>query len=517
VRIKVFLVLFITTLIIWCSSCRKDFEYAPSAGNLSFSMDTVYLDTVFSTIGSSTYTLKVYNNNRDDVVIPSISLKNGTASFYRLNVDGTAGKTFQDIPINAKDSLFIFIETTVDISENTENTLLYTDAIQFDIEADRQEVQLVTLVKDAIFLYPETDSDGEPEMITLDFDADGNEVKVEGFGLDDTELNFTNEKPYVIYGYAVVPDGKELIINPGARIHFHKDSGLLVKEGASLSANGMLSENQELLENEIIFEGDRLEPSFSDIPGQWSGIWIANGSTNNRIAYTTIKNGVVGLFIEGDDELLTPTLTINNSQIYNNASHNIWAETAFIEAENVVLGGSGSSSLYCSLGGNYSFVHSTIANYWSNGFRIKPALEIDNFKSSIGNNNIEADLVKADFKNCIISGNSAIELSLVSNGENDFSFNFSSCFIKFDDFGNQFQNNPLYDFESNTNYESILFNGNPDFFGTNANDFRLGLDSELINMGNTDFSLQVPLDILETDRTSNPDLGAYQAIAKEQE
>jgi len=514
--IKLPLVLFLTALLLWCSSCRKDFEYAPSAGNLSFSKDTVYLDTVFSNIGSSTYTLKVYNTTRDDIVIPSIGLQNGITSSYRLNVDGVAGKTFQNIPLNALDSLFIFIETTVDITDNDLNMLLYTDAIQFDNDINMQEVQLVTLVKDAIFLFPETDANGETEKITLDFDEDGNPIQVEGFNLDDNQLNFTNEKPYVIYGFAVVPEEKELVIDPGARIHFHKDSGLLVKEGGTISINGALSADKELLENEVVFEGDRLEPSFSDIPGQWSGIWIAAGSTANKISYTTIKNGTVGLFIEGDGALATPTLTMDNSQIYNNSSHNIWAETAFVQAANMVLGSSGSSSLYCSLGGDYSFTHSTIANYWSNGFRIDAALEIDNFIPSLGNNS-GADLTRADFKNCIISGNGSTELTLTSNGEDDFNYSFTNCYIKFNDIANQFQNNPLYNFENNSNYDTVILAGELDFFGTNTNDFRIGLEAEVIDLGNPLFSAEIPLDILGTNRTSNPDLGAYQASIKEQD
>ena len=61
----ILLLIFIAT---W-SSCRKDFEFSPSTGNLEFSKDTVYLDTVFSNIGSSTYNLKVYNRSNEDIVI----------------------------------------------------------------------------------------------------------------------------------------------------------------------------------------------------------------------------------------------------------------------------------------------------------------------------------------------------------------------------------------------------------------------------------------------------------------
>jgi len=38
-----------------------------------------------------------------------------------------------------------------------------------------------------------------------------------------------------------------------------------VTEGASLNVNGSFSPDQETLENEVIFESDRLEPDFSDV------------------------------------------------------------------------------------------------------------------------------------------------------------------------------------------------------------------------------------------------------------
>ena len=93
------LTVLIVIMLILGSSCRKDLEYSASAGNLEFSKDTVFLDTIFSNIASSTRTLKVYNTTRDDVEIPSIRLAQGQNSSYRLNVDGVAGKEFINIPI----------------------------------------------------------------------------------------------------------------------------------------------------------------------------------------------------------------------------------------------------------------------------------------------------------------------------------------------------------------------------------------------------------------------------------
>ena len=80
--------------ILFLASCRDDFETFPSTGDLSFSKDTVYLDTIFTNIGSSTYNLKVYNKSGKSIYIPSIRLGRGENSEYRLNVDGVPGKSF---------------------------------------------------------------------------------------------------------------------------------------------------------------------------------------------------------------------------------------------------------------------------------------------------------------------------------------------------------------------------------------------------------------------------------------
>lgn len=494
-------------LIVLGSSCRKDLEYASSTGNLEFSKDTVFLDTIFASIGSTTHTLKIYNRNNDDVEIPAIRLAKGQNSKYRLNVDGVAGKEFDNVPIFAKDSIFIFIETNVAADDAAENEFLYTDIIQFDTGDNLQEVQLVTLVKDAIFIHPKTLADGKKEFITLGLNESGEEIRVAGSDINDNQLEFTNEKPYVIYGYAKVSSGKELIVNSGARVHFHKDAGIYVESGASIKINGVLSEDQEVLEGEVIFEGDRLENEYTTIPGQWGSIWIAAGSSDNSINYLTLKNATIGLFVEGDGLLESPTLTIQNAQIYNNASINLWAKTAFINAQNLVLGNSGRTSLYCYLGGKYSFKHCTIANYWSDSFRLGAALEIDNF-----NSNQSADLLQADFINCIIDGNSFLEIALASNELNSFSYAFKNCALKFRDESNIFNGNPLYDFENTSRYNQILLNKNLNFLNTQENDFRIDSDSEASNKADINTALSIPFDILGIDRTTSPSIGAYQTL-----
>jgi hypothetical protein len=486
------------------ASCRKNFQYAPSAGNLEFSKDTVFLDTIFSNIGSSTYSLKVYNTTRDDIEIPSIRLQQGQQSSYRLNVDGLAGKDFQNIPILAQDSMFIFIETTFDVKTTDQNEFLYTDKLLFDVDDDQQEVNLVTLVKDAIFLFPAKNSEGISETISLGTDQEGNEIMVEGFFLDDAELQFTNEKPYVVYGYAGVASGKTLDMAAGTRVHFHNDSGIYVQGGGKLHINGSLSTDLELLENEVIFEGDRLEPEFGNIPGQWGAILIASGSTENTIDYLTIKNATIGVLAEGDGILDSPTLTLRNSQIYNSLSANLWAKSAAVSGKNLVLGGAGSHSLYCNLGGDYSFEHCTIANYWAHGFRLGSALQIDNHLEDEA-----TDLINAAFINCIVAGTQTREFLLNDNGTNTFNFSFTNCLLLFEKNG-QFIDNPLYDFEDSNLYANSFFNQPTDFIDPFDFDFRIGEASAAKDSAQLETALLIPLDLLGIDRTTSPDIGAYE-------
>lgn len=507
-RLTSFIVFPILFCLVWISSCRKDFEYAPSVGNLTFSKDTVYLDTVFSKIGSSTYTLKVYNHTRDDVLIPSIFLKKGPESFYRLNVDGVAGNFFSNIPIYAQDSLFILVETTITIEDTRVKEILYTDAIQFDTEPFEQTVELVTLAKEAIFLYPKPNTNVKTISLVLETNGNGNEITIAGFEIKDDELTFTNEKPYVIYGFGIVPSGKELRIEAGSRVHFHKDSGLLIQNDAKIAIKGQLSRNLESLDGEVIFEGDRLEPEFAELPGQWGALWIASGSSGNTIEYLTIKNAEIGLVVEGKTDTKVNTLIIKNSQVYNNRRHNLWTKSANVIAENLVLGGAGASSFYCENGGSYTFTHCTIANYWNKGFRTRPALEISNTSNSDENG---LDLVQADFKNCIIDGNKQTELSLKSDGIHLFNFSFQNCLIKYNTKRTTNGATSFYDFSDANYYSAVNLNGSPDFFLPSKNDLRIGQDSEIIDLGGLNAALMVPVDLLGTLRTIAPDLGAYEA------
>ncbi|PRZ24148.1 hypothetical protein [Flavobacterium granuli] len=494
------LLLFIGILYSFCS-CRSDFETVASSGNLVFSKDTVYLDTVFTNIGSSTYHLKVYNKSKNDIRIPKIEFSKGLNSKYRMTIDGmqgTNGKIFRNIDILAKDSLYIFIETTANIADANPTDFLYTDQIQFDSGENLQEVELITLIQDAIFLYPKRSTNGTIETLPI------KNTEIEGFYLDENdpingnELHFTNTKPYVIYGYAAVPSGKTVVFDPGSRVHFHANSGLIVTDGATLNINGGIS-NTTKLENEVIFEGDRLEPEYSNIPGQWGTIWLTSESSNHSINHLTIKNATIGLLIQNNNGF---PFTIKNTQIYNSSNYGILAETAKIEGENLVINNAGQASLACSYGGNYNFSHCTFNNNWNSSQQVTVSISNYNLNASP-----EAkDLTAATFNNCIIYGSYSNALLLSKKTTARFNYKFNNCLIKFD----SDSTNLDYQFNTDTaHYSDILLNKDPKFYNIHQNKLFIDNTSPAFAKGNPAYIISS--DILGKMRTSPPDLGAYQS------
>lgn len=500
-----FSTLIIVAILVSLSACRNNFSKELSSGEISFSKDTVYLNTVFTNISSSTYNLKVYNKSNNNISIPSVALGHGQDSFYRLNIDGNPGKVFENVEILAKDSIYIFVETTINYTEIIDP--IYTDAIVFSGGGFLQDVKLVTLAQDAHFLFPSKDTNNLIETITIGTDSEGEEISINGFYLEDN-TTFTNEKPYVIYGYCAVPASKTLTIEAGATIHFHSNSGLIVDKNATLTINGEIN-------NKVLIEGDRLEPQYNDIPGQWGAIWLRAGSKNHIINNTIIKNASAGIIVDSIGSTNSPTLTIKNTQIYNSSNYGILARETNIEGENLVINNSGKSSLACITGGTYNFTHSTFVNYWSNSLRQYPSVFINNYNSYVenGQETIEIrNLYAANFTNCIIDGNNNIEL-IIDNVEGAiFNYHFKNNMLKFNDYNNSYTDIPEYDFENTNHYTKTILNGEVDFKSPLTNEFIIGASNEGIEKANTEESAKIPTDILGVSRTLPADIGAYQHI-----
>jgi hypothetical protein len=257
------------------------------------------------------------------------------------------------------------------------------------------------------------------------------------------------------------------------------------------------------MENEVVFEGDRLEPDFSDVPGQWGTIWLTDGSTNHKINHLTIKNASIGLLIQNNDGT---AVTIKNTQIYNSSNYGILAQTAKISGENLVINNAGLGSLACTYGGDYKFTHCTFNNNWNSSSQL--AVLVNNYFT--GATPEVKNLTQASFNNCIIYGSYSNEMILNKKTGATFEYQFNNCLIKFNNDSNQYTNHPEYQFTTDpVHYNAIIQNKDPKFLKVSQNKLNIDETSAAFAKGNSTYL--IPLDIIGNTRTLPPDLGAYQS------
>ena len=70
------------------NGCQREVWDSNPDHALRLSTDTLFFDTVFTTVGSITLPLKVYNDYDGILLIDEISLESGVVSQYRINVNG---------------------------------------------------------------------------------------------------------------------------------------------------------------------------------------------------------------------------------------------------------------------------------------------------------------------------------------------------------------------------------------------------------------------------------------------
>ena len=93
-----------------------------------------------------------------------------------------------------------------------------------------------------------------------------------------------------------------------------------------------------------------------------------------------------------------------------------------------------------------------------------------------------------------------------------FNYQFKNNLIRFDDFNNQYSGILEYNFDDELHYQNNLFNLESDFKNPYENMLIIGDDSDANNKADLNSALNVPFDILGVNRTTSPDIGAYQHI-----
>ena len=334
---------------------------------LSFSADTVAFDTLFTTVGSATHAVVVYNRSGSDVVLSSVTLAGGRASRFRLNVDGDTSMVARNVEILDGDSIFIFIQANINPNDLTV-PFLVEDAILF---GNGQRLPLTAWGRNAVYhAVPEGAS----------------------YSIIDC-ANWDHTRPHVILGTAAIYRGSTLTLQAGDELYFYNNGILAVDSNASLVAVGTA-------EQPVLFTSLRHDGWYSFLPGQWQCLFFTSDSKGNIIDHAVVENGTGGLRVYPNAEL-----TVSNTVVRNMSDCALIGQGGAISGSNLLVYDC-LTAFITLCGGSYDFTGCTFADYWRYSSRTSPSVVLTNYQlNSDGTVRKVGDLVKADFSRCIIYGN----------------------------------------------------------------------------------------------------------------
>lgn len=472
-------------------SCRTDMDFEPNTQPLRLSADTVYLDPVFTETQSSSYLVKIYNPSNKNIKIPQLTLGKGEQSYFNLLIEGVSGKQFSNIELLAKDSLYVFVHTLGKADPNAKD-FIYTDQIRLLGQTQPQSIELITLIKDAYFLHP-----GKVEKQVLHSVQLDDETRIEGFYLGDVNVHTQNtltlddSKPYVVYGYAIIPENQTLTLQKGTEIYFHENSGIIGLPGSSIQAEGTL-------DHPILLRNDRLEPAYAYTAGQWSGIRLQNPG-KSQFNHVTIEQAKIGLQLENATDV-----TIRNTKLFNHLYSALIAVNSKVMGQNIVAAHTQNATVVLRNGGNYSFQHCTFSN---------TGLRPDQTALLVTNSTATA-FERLTIQNSIL--HTSIAQSFMLQLDETTNIRFESNALK--DTSKRNSNTSVYNYSNDLMYFNNILLDTPslatiDFVDPKQNIFYYSsLMTHLIGKGDVEIARRIPRDIDGKDRSKSADLGAYQHI-----
>jgi len=392
----------IGALLCLAAGCKDDDKFTTSTGAiLAFSADSIRFDTVFTAIGSSTKRFVVYNNNKDGVRIANVSFRSGGAAGFRLNVDGQYGASFDNVDVLGSDSLFCFVEVTVN-PQDSDSPFVIDDQIVFTLESGvRQMVNLQAWGQDVIVL--------KDYKITED-------------------ETLTANRPYLIEGVLTIDSLAELTIEPGASLYFH--AGSFIDCYGSIYADGA--------EGAITFRGDRTDRILPYLPydrldNQWLGICLNLQSHDNYFNNVDIHGGSYG--IVGTDTATTEIkLEMYNSVVHNVGGNGLHLTNCLATVANTQISNCRGNCVEL-FGGKYQFSFCTIAQFcpWTaergNAFVFYNALVSPDDKKTY-----YLPLEMLNVTNCLVTGYDGDEvygtpLEPTASLQPVFNFQFQNCLL----------------------------------------------------------------------------------------
>ena len=349
-------------------ACIEDgFTTSPSDQPV-FAADTLDLGLIFTDEPSATSRMVVYNPHSKGLNISHIAITGEAASRFRMNVDGMSGESFSDVEIRAKDSIFVFVETTLPEHAGNEPKEI-TASLDFTTNGVTRSVVL---------------------------SATGQNVRrLSGVTFSES-TSLTAERPYQIYDSIVVAQEATLTIPAGTTLHFHDKAMLIVRgrlvcEGTAEAPVNMCGDRTGNVVGDI---------SFDIMSNQWTGVFFTDGSKGNLISHTDIRNTRQGVTADGAE------LTIVNSRLHNSGGNILEAYHSRIRALGSEFAEAGGGLVYLQ-GGEHEFSGCTFANNYLFTAISGPALAFAHVNSDPetgGDDESGLPYLKADITNSIIYG-----------------------------------------------------------------------------------------------------------------
>ena len=456
-------------------SCTDNDSYSLSQANrLTFSVDTLKLDTVFSNVPSAMRTMWVYNNSGDGLRCTSIRLAHGSRSGFRVNVDGIylsdrMNYATSEVSLRNRDSLRVMVELTAPLNSQTEPQIDEDDLV-FTLESGvEQKVNLKAWSWDATLL----------RNVRISHDS----------------LMSPSSKPLVIYGGITVDSAATLTIAAGTTLYFHADAGLNVR--GRLLSQGTATQN-------VTLRGDRIDRMFGylpydRVPAQWAGVHFYGSSYGSELHFTDVHSTRDGVVIDSSD-VSRLKLTVANSTIHNCQGYGLKAANAQLKLENTLISNTLHDCLHLD-GGRATVNNCTLAQFYP----------FDSNRGAAIAFTARYPLLNLDVRNSIITGYADDQLmGTPAAAAVPFNYAFDHCIIrtpKVTTADSIHFTNVLYE-----NVKDTTSQGRKHFMKVDSEhqdyDFRLGSKSAAIDKA--DPLTALPADRNGSPRDSKPDMGAFE-------
>jgi hypothetical protein len=313
---------FLIVALFLLTACSENDSFTTDRSHrLTFTTDTVRMDTLFATVPSATYTFWVHNQSGDGLRLRSVRLERSGQSGFRANVDGSyLNPVVNNLEIREGDSIRVFVEVTA-FENQSPDPQLVEDNLLFTLESEvEQRVNLRTYSWNA------------EQWQTVDITSD---------------RTIESATPIVVYGGINVAEGAALAIK-NTTIYFHDGAGINVK-GALYAEN-------------CVFRGDRLDHMFDYLPydrvsGQWQGITVEPHATSCLLVDSELRNAMDGIVAD------TTVVVLSGSTIHNCKGFGLWAHDCVVDIQYSTLSNTLKDCLTL-LGCQSTLNHVTLAQFY---------------------------------------------------------------------------------------------------------------------------------------------------------